>query len=403
MMSVNSEGEPLLYHRDVIDDSTVDFQSRDGVTTSRQRKKGLGILYLAALLYCAAYYPLFVTMDQYVTEVLMEDANITDPYTKHGRHECLHGNNSHEKSIKDHIQSEASNWMTVINAAGLLPQFVITFLLAPCSDNIGRKITLLVPPAGGAVRVLICILVVQYNGPYWWLVIASVIDGISGSFPLFYAGCISTIADLTTEEICPFWLCLLDITAMLGAMFSNVGTGYVIQKLNYIWMFSILGGILISNTLVVLLLMTESLQEKADVKIFTIKHFKDTIKVYTKDNGTNRRLKLVMLLCIVCLYNLGNINNGDVVTLFLLIPPLCMTPVMIGFFFALMCLIQTIGGVVLMQVNMLYFFLLFIQYHLHALRYYIIDLRALLFMFNLSQASTSAVGPIDTKICIVNL
>ncbi len=129
MMSVNSEGEPLLHHNDVIDDSTVDFQSHDGVTTIRQRKMGLWILYLAALLYCAAYYPLFVTMDQYVTEGLMEEANITDPYTKHGRHECLHGNNSHEKSIKDHIQSEASNWMTVINAAGLLPQFVITFLL----------------------------------------------------------------------------------------------------------------------------------------------------------------------------------------------------------------------------------------------------------------------------------
>ena len=37
------------------------------------------------------------------------------------------------------------------------------------------------------------------------------------------------------------------------------------------------------------------------------------------------------------------------------------------------------------------------------LRYYIIDLWALLFMFNLSQASASTVGPIDTKICMVNL
>ncbi len=35
------------------------------------------------------------------------------------------------------------------------------------------------------------------------------------------------------------------------------------------------------------------------------------------------------------------------------------------------------------------------------LRYYIIDLRALL--FNLSQASALTVGPIDTRICMVNL
>ncbi len=37
------------------------------------------------------------------------------------------------------------------------------------------------------------------------------------------------------------------------------------------------------------------------------------------------------------------------------------------------------------------------------LRYYIIDLRALLLIFNLSQASASTVGPVDTKICMVNL
>ena len=38
-------------------------------------------------------------------------------------------------------------------------------------------------------------------------------------------------------------------------------------------------------------------------------------------------------------------------------------------------------------------------------RYYIIDLdlRALLFMFNLSQASALTIGPIDTRICMVNL
>ena len=37
------------------------------------------------------------------------------------------------------------------------------------------------------------------------------------------------------------------------------------------------------------------------------------------------------------------------------------------------------------------------------LRYYIIDLQALLFMFNLGQASSSTVGPIDPKICMVDL
>ncbi len=34
------------------------------------------------------------------------------------------------------------------------------------------------------------------------------------------------------------------------------------------------------------------------------------------------------------------------------------------------------------------------------LRYYIIDLQAILFMFNLSQASASAVGPIRSKLFV---
>ena len=40
---------------------------------------------------------------------------------------------------------------------------------------------------------------------------------------------------------------------------------------------------------------------------------------------------------------------------------------------------------------------------LFKLRYYIIDLQALIFMFNLSQASASTVDPIDPEICMVNL
>ena len=44
-----------------------------------------------------------------------------------------------------------------------------------------------------------------------------------------------------------------------------------------------------------------------------------------------------------------------------------------------------------------------VQWSFVILRYYIIDLRVLLFMLNLSQASTSTIGPIDTKICMGDL
>ena len=42
------------------------------------------------------------------------------------------------------------------------------------------------------------------------------------------------------------------------------------------------------------------------------------------------------------------------------------------------------------------------MYH-KELRYYTIDLQALLFIFKLSQASVSTVGPSDPKICMINL
>ncbi len=76
MMSVNSEAEPLLNHHGAIDDASVDFQSQGGVTTRNKKIKTLWTLYAAVLLYRTAYFPIITILDQYVTEVLMEEANI---------------------------------------------------------------------------------------------------------------------------------------------------------------------------------------------------------------------------------------------------------------------------------------------------------------------------------------
>ena len=56
-------------------------------------------------------------------------------------------------------------------------------------------------------------------------------------------------------------------------------------------------------TVFVFMMVEDTVRNKSGVKIFTLEHFKRTARIYTQDNGTNRRWKLAILLLVVVLVN----------------------------------------------------------------------------------------------------
>ncbi len=269
---------------------------------TKKNKISLASTCLAIFLYTTAGFPAINVLDQYVSRSLSVKYNMTN--TQMNRKDCLSGNNSWYTERQNKIQSEAAQQMIIVNLAGLVPQFLITFLLGPCSDQIGRKLALLLPPIGGCLSSMVYLLVIHYNLPYYYMCIGMFIEAWSGGTSLFFTACVASVADNTTLEKRSFWICILDITMCMATVVTNISSGYIIEYLGFQWNFVVIGCTFALCVVTVFLTVQENVRESSDVKIFTLEHFKRTARIYTKDNGTNRRWKLGVLLVIVIFINL---------------------------------------------------------------------------------------------------
>ena len=342
------ENEPLLVNTSNGEVKTV---NTDGNGTRKRKKWQLLALNVVTFFYFVGSYPMFTTTDQYAKQAISESFNTSDVIRS--RAECLKGNNTQFRDTQLEIQSRTSMVMITVNAAGLIPQFIITFLLGPCSDQIGRKIALILPPVGGCLKAVIFIIISNYNLNYYYLVVGSFIEGIFGAFPLFFTACISYIADLTEVRDRSLWLCVIDVTIGLSIVLTNVAGGYIITLMGFTWMFLMVAVTFCLCTLLALTIIKETVdvQRNVKVKIFTTLHMKRTLRVYLTDNGTNRRWKLLMLLAIVCLISLGGFESSDASTFILLSSPVCFTPELLGFFVACLYVVKTVGGLGIMKMN----------------------------------------------------
>ena len=324
--------------------------SSGNANRNRRRWRLLG-LNVVVFFYFVGAYPMLTTTDQYAKEAISASFDKEDVITD--RAKCLQGNDTEFRNTQLKIQSKTAMVMITVNAAGLIPQFVITFLLGPCSDQIGRKIAFVLPPVGGCLKSVIFMIIAHYNLNYYYLIVGSFIEGIFGAFPLFFTACIAYIADLTEVKDRSFWLCVIDVTIGLSVVLTNVVAGYVITLMGFSWIFFMVAVTFTICLILALIIIKETIDVKkhVKVKIFTTLHMKRTLRVYTVDNGTNRRWKLLMLLAIVCLIGLGGFESSDASTFMLLSSPVCFNPELLGFFLACLYLVKTIGGLSIMKIN----------------------------------------------------
>ena len=344
------ENEPLLVNTADCEVRPVEAVTGSKDTTSKTNKWGLLALNIVTFFYFVGSYPMFTTTDQYAKQAIAESFNLTD--LTRDRAECLEGNSTHYRDMQLKIQSKTSMVMILVNAAGLIPQFVITFLLGPCSDQIGRKIAFILPPFGGCLKAVIYMLISHFNLSYYYLIVGSFIEGIFGAFPLFFTACIAYIADLTEVKYRSLWLCVIDCTIGLSVVLTNVAGGYIITLLGFSWMFLMVTITFALCSFLSIVIIKETVRDtKLKVKIFTLLHTKRTLRVYGTDNGSKRKWKLLMLLAIVFLLNIGSYEVSDASTFILLSRPVCFTPELLGFFVACLYVVKTIGGLGLMKIN----------------------------------------------------
>ena len=297
--------------------------------------------YLEPVMFMYALYlgALFPLLDQFIR------ARISSEYSSSSHHinnsnESLSGcDNKTSLYRNSEIQSEASLW-TLYTTVASLPAVVSLWMLGSYSDKRGRKVAIIVPQIGALIRCINLLAVIYFDLPLYVMVIGAFFEGLSGGFYMILSAGFSYIADITSPEMRSLRITVLDCCFTSGTVVSQIACGYLIASLGFFYPFLILAVILLLDIVVTVILLPETVTKNPDVRFWSFGHLRNAFNVYTRDNGTGRRWKLLVCLAIIFLTCSVTYAGADIKLFYLLDVPFCFSSILIGYFNAMMMLIS---------------------------------------------------------------
>jgi len=237
-----------------------------------------------------------------------------------------------------------------------VPAFISTVLWAGYSDATSRKLAVLPPLIGAAVRLLLFLAIIYFDMHPAFLIVASICDGFGGGMCAMLMASFSYIASVTGSHSRSWRVVIVEVSSGLAVAVSQLCIGYAVHYLGFAWTFVIL-----LSTLFTALCYTVFILPEADVmsatatdsgQFFTTKHFRRVLTLYMNDgeDGSQRHWKLRFTLLLMALTCAVKIGDTDVETLFMLSAPLCFTAVWIGYFFATTFFIRSLVSLVVTHI-----------------------------------------------------
>ena len=304
--------------------------------------------------YFMAFAPSVPLYEQYVYQQIPERHNFS--VEKNDTSVCYIDTNSTEYKREQIVQSESSHWLMYFTVASIIPTTLVMVLIGPYTDQRGRKIAMYAPLIGAIGKLILTTTIVGLHLPFELILVGCVIDGLSGGIVAFVMACFAyiAVADITTVTRRAIRIFLLEVAIGVGVVLSDVGIGYAIKLLGYFYRFLILLSINVLNLLYTHFAVEESIIKKDNVKFFTAKHVKQTLLLYTKNDDTNRRWKIWIVMVILLLIGCIDFGNTDIQTYKLLKTPLCFTSVLVGYFTAANYAIKICIGVLFLKLTFRY-------------------------------------------------
>ncbi|XP_049865726.1 proton-coupled folate transporter-like [Pectinophora gossypiella] len=223
-------------------------------------------------------------------------------------------NHTFEEDEVQKLIASVQAWKSVIQTA--VPTILMLFMGA-WSDKTGRrKICMLMPILG---EVSTCILNMIntyffYEVSVEWTVFMEVVSpALTGGWYTMFLGTFSYLGDITSRETRTFRLGILSLCMTVGFPIGMGLSGVLLKYLGYYGVFSIAGSLQVVNLCYVLFTIDDHtwLENKDKVKrtgcagffieFFDFKSLKQTMEIAFKKGPKNRRLRICLILSVVCL------------------------------------------------------------------------------------------------------
>ncbi len=229
---------------------------------------------------------------------------------------------------QDEVQASAAQYITWYRFLWNLPALGLTLFCGAWSDQVGRKLVLVLPCIGTIVTVFIYLISTLKAGYYLPMVLCgAVIRGTFGGTAVLLMAVQSYISDTTSIGHRTWRFGMLLAMNYFGNVLGYIIMGIVLNVANFEDIFCIV--IILQSVCVVwaLMFMTNKtpLQEESDADtsilqkgrfLFKLQHLKDAFQVLIRPREGGGRRHICLLLTAVVVNQIGREVEGDIMVLF---------------------------------------------------------------------------------------
>ena len=241
--------------------------------------------------------------------------------------------------------SKASEWIVYYSVAAGVPGVLANLILGSYTDAFGRKFLLTIGTAGTFLRLGITAVVIFLEADLVYLLIACVVEGLTGQHATCLAVALSYIADITLPGKARI-MGIIIIEALIGVSLSGASfaAGFMVESLGYETPMFINAGLLALALLITLTLLPETFSEKMRRKNKSvIQVLKVVFQFFTHNDEKNNRWKYQIVLLCHLLTNMSFLARIPTETLYQLALPFCWSPTKVGVYAA----VRTVGMMVI--------------------------------------------------------
>lgn len=204
------------------------------------------------------------------------------------------------------------------------------------SDEMGRKLTILIPFVGGVFWAVSACLMINLDLPIYVYYIGSIINGFSGSYGTMLSGAFAYLADTTTKKQRTLAIGMLEASLGISVVISNFVVGYWL-KTSGPEIPSIAISCLLCMSVIFMFCVKESVvrsQNSPLIETGIVRSLRRQLKKVVSVFIANRQRGISLALCVssFSLHIFCALGGMSLLTLYALNEPLCWTSDVIGIY-----------------------------------------------------------------------
>ena len=247
---------------------------------------------------------------------------------------CNSNDSSPEYKIHTEIQQESAKWLIYVAVCGYIPALVSNVILGSYSDVLGRKFVFGMCTVGNTLRCVVVTAVIYSKANLLFLLLGTVIDGVTGSFTVFFAVLFSYVSDITNpDKTRTAAIVLFELILGLTISVSSFATGYFIKSEGFLYPMLTATILTAVASICSLIFIPETLPRRVrNENKSCIDNVKRSVKFYISSESRLKTCKYILLILCFTFVAIPNMNRMTLETLYQLGRPFCWDPSKIGWF-----------------------------------------------------------------------